>query len=220
MNLNFRQYVEGLTDHYKRVVVFDFDGTLVDTPGPEEGVANYEKATGKQWHIPDKATALANGFPKDFRRLGWWGRKETLHPPIFEPHPDRLIPNVANALKSFHADPDTFTVVMTGRAANAEERVKEILNQYGIHANKYFLQGQKELTQHPNYPKVRDTFNYKAFVISDLLMSPTVEELEIFDDREEHIADFVKLGENLKKSWPKLKLVKVHDVVRNKIVSI
>jgi hypothetical protein len=218
--LNFRQFLESVPENFRKLVIFDFDDTLVFTPPPEEGIPNYEKATGKAWMIPDKDTALAHGFPKDFRRIGWWGRKETLHPPIFEPSPERLNVPVANALRGFHADPETYTVVMTGRVAHAEERVKEILAHYGVHANRYFFQGQKELTQNPNYPKRQDTFNYKAFVITDVLMGPNIESVEIFDDREEHIPKFVELGENLKKRWPNLKTVIIHDVRQNKIVNI
>ena len=41
--------------------VYDFDGTLVNTPVPEVGMAQYLEATGVPWPFQ-----------------GWWGRKESL----------------------------------------------------------------------------------------------------------------------------------------------
>jgi hypothetical protein len=52
---------EGTEDTITRIAVFDFDGTLSDTPMPDTGRIEYEKITGSPW--PHK---------------GWWGRPETL----------------------------------------------------------------------------------------------------------------------------------------------
>lgn len=216
-NISFKEFLmEGTPSGIKKLVVFDFDDTLVFTPPPEEGIPNYEKATGKPWYIKDSETAKSHGFPEKFRRLGWWGRAETLHPPIFDPHPEKLNQSVAQAFHNFKKDANTYVVVMTGRIAASEKRVKEILAHYGIHADEYFFQGQKDLTQHPNYPRVRDTFAYKEFVIISRLMSPELQTVEIFDDREEHIPKFVELGKILKASWPNLENVVIHDVRQNK----
>lgn len=195
-----------------RIVIFDFDDTLVFTPTPEEGIPNYEKSTGKPWYVKDTETAQAHGFPATFRRTGWWGRPETLHPPIFDAHPESLNPMVAKAFHSFRNDPQTYVVIMTGRIESSSERIKEILAKYGIHADEYFFQGQKSLRKDPNYPKVQNTLDYKTFVIANRLMSPTVQSLEIFDDREEHIPKFVEFGKQLKTKWPNLQSVAIHDV--------
>ena len=45
--------------------VWDFDGTLVNTPVPDTGRAQYESETGLPW--PHK---------------GWWGRAESLEHPL------------------------------------------------------------------------------------------------------------------------------------------
>ena len=51
--------------------VWDFDGTLVNTPVPDTGRAQYERETGHPW--PHR---------------GWWGRAESLEPPLtWEPGP-------------------------------------------------------------------------------------------------------------------------------------
>lgn len=148
--------------------------------------------------------------------MGWWGRKETLHPPIFEPTTERLNQTVAQTFKQFKDDPSTYVVVMTGRVANAGDRIKEILNAYHIHADEYFFQGQKDIAKDPRYPRIQDTFAYKAFVIKHRLMSPEIQVVEIFDDREDHIPKFLQLGKDLKQNWPKLQNVIIHDVRQNK----
>lgn len=220
MNLNFKKFVESAPLGINHLVVMDFDDTLVFTPSPEEGIPEYEKTTGKPWYVKDKETAVQHGFDPKFRRTGWWGRQETLHPPIFNQTPDKLNPNVATALKSFHNDPHTYTVIMTGRHAALQDRVKEILAKYGVHANEYYFKGQKDLTKHPDYPKSNDTFDYKAFVIINRLMSSEIQTVEIYDDREEHIAKFLQLGRNLKEKWANLKTVLVHDVKIGKTYSV
>jgi hypothetical protein len=200
----------------KRIVVFDFDDTLVYTPTPEEGAPKYQQATGKPWYIKDPQTAQAHGFHPSFRREGWWGNPKTLEAPIFEPHPEKLNQDVARAFQSFKDDPQTYTVVMTGRIAKMADRVKEILAHYNIHADEYFFKGQKDVTQDKTYPRAGDTFDFKAFVIVNRLMGPEIQTVEIFDDREEHIPRFVQLGKDLKVKWPNVKSVIIHDVRQNK----
>jgi hypothetical protein len=192
----------------------------VFTPAPEEGKPQYEKETGKPWVINNPDDALKHGFPKNFRRTGWWGRHETLHPPIFKLTQDRLNQEVARMFHNFKNDASTYVVVMTGRQANMDARVKEILNHYGIHADEYFFRAQKSLAQDPKYPRQGNTFDYKIFTIMEKLMTPYMEIVEIFDDREEHIPQFVEFGKNLKKKFPNLKFVIVHDVRHNKNYNI
>ncbi len=198
MILEFRKFMEAVPQGIKRIVIFDFDDTLVFTPTPEEGKPAYQKATGQPWP-----------------HQGWWGNPNTLEPPVFNNEPEKLNPAVAKAFHSFKDDPQTYVVVMTGRIAKFENKVKQILNQYGIHADEYFFKDQKSLTQHPEYPRKGDTFDYKAFVTVNRLMSPEIETLEIFDDREEHIPRFIELGKTLKQKHPHLRIL-IHDVRQNK----
>jgi hypothetical protein len=217
--MKFEEFIklkEAISQDITRLAVFDFDGTLVFTPTPEQGIPKYEKETGKPWYIRSNQTALDHGFDKGFRRLGWWGRPESLHPPIFNSEPEHLNHSVANALRTFKNDPQTYVVLMTGRGANLGNRVKEILNQYSIHVDEYFFRNQKDLVQHPGYPSKGDTFDYKAFTIINRLMTPNIKSVEIFEDREEHVAKFLQFGKNLKKNFPNLQSIVIHDVERNK----
>ena len=53
----------------KRLAVFDFDGTLFDSPEQEDGMRIWSQKTGQQY--PHK---------------GWWGRRESLDSDIFDIH--------------------------------------------------------------------------------------------------------------------------------------
>jgi len=50
-----------------KLAVFDFDGTLVDTPLPEFGKQEYKKKTGEEWP-----------------HTGWWGQSLSLNHKIFD----------------------------------------------------------------------------------------------------------------------------------------
>lgn len=206
-----------------RLAVFDVDDTLIFSPRPEDwthssgqDMPKYTQVTGKPWEIKDAQTALQHGYDAKFRRKGWWSRPETMQEPILQLTPELLNQKVASVFHQFKKDPQTWVVVMTGRPAFFRNRVKEILNHLGIYADAYFFQGEKDLRADPAYPKQQDTLKYKTFVINNKLMTPNIETIEIFDDREDHIPQFVSFGENLKKNWPNLRAVLVHDVKSGK----
>ena len=69
---------EGIVDDtIKRIVIFDFDGTLIDTDTPESGKTLWEKEFGFEW--PFK---------------GWWGRAESLDSRIYFQKDNKLMPGV------------------------------------------------------------------------------------------------------------------------------
>jgi hypothetical protein len=215
-NLNFKENLrlnEEVAPGKTKISIYDFDSTLVNTPTPEEGIPKYEEH-GKPWKIENKETAIKHGFDPKFRRVGWYGRDETLRSPIFDPTPDKLNQEVFQALRQDRADPATHTVVMTGRHGKLEPRVREILQTYGIDADDYFFKNHLNIVRKPGYPKTNDTYDYKEFVIADHLMNNNIKLLEIWDDRAEHIEKFVQLGKNLKNKWPNLEKVIIHDVIQ------
>lgn len=100
-----------------KIAVFDFDGTLVDTPLPEAGKAIYEQKTGREW--PHK---------------GWWGRAESLDHEIFDMP---LIEQTMVFYNEFFAKPDTLTVMMTGRMQQLSSFVEIILLKHGLMFDRY-----------------------------------------------------------------------------------
>lgn len=209
MKLNFKTYFfETMDDYpkYRILKIFDFDDTLFFSPNREKGSEIWQNHMG----IP-------------YPHKGWWGRKETLDPPIVShPPPNEMLNDkIAYEFMKAKEDPNTYVVMMTGRHAGMANQVNRILSHFGLHADEEFYQGDKKLTNHPNYPKKGggsehgNTISYKKHVISDRLVHPNLETIEIWEDREEHVQEFVNLGKSLKEHYPSLKKYVVHDVKKN-----
>lgn len=101
-----------------KLSVFDFDGTLIDTPLADKGRAEYEKKTGKPW--PHK---------------GWWGQEDSLDMNIFDMKP---IPSVVADYKKERANPDAMVVMLTGRIQKFGHKVKAILDANGLIFDGYY----------------------------------------------------------------------------------
>ena len=98
----------------KNLVIFDFDSTLIDTPGKEEGMEIWKQKTGK-----------------DYPHKGWWARKESLDLDVFDIEPN---PDVLDDYKKHLESGDTICLV-TGRLIKIEDYVKLILDKYDLKFN-------------------------------------------------------------------------------------
>lgn len=85
--------------------VFDFDGTLMDSPMPEPGKTKYKEITGKDW--PHR---------------GWWGQIDSLEP--FDVKPIEATKKLYN---EYTVLPNSVNVLMTNRLAKFEPVVKDKL---------------------------------------------------------------------------------------------
>jgi hypothetical protein len=131
---------------FTKLAVFDFDGTLVDTPLPEEGKKTYKEKTGKDWP-----------------HAGWWGQPMSLDMSVFDMP---TIPNVISDYKKEITNPDTMVVMVTGRMVKLTDLVKDILNRHGLRFHEYhFNRGgstdsakkktfDQILSQHPSIKEV------------------------------------------------------------------
>jgi hypothetical protein len=149
---------------FTKLSVFDFDGTLVDTPLPEEGKKTYKEKTGKDWP-----------------HAGWWGQPMSLDMQVFEMP---TITNVINDYKKEIQNSDTMIVMVTGRMVKLTDLVKEILNRHGLKFHEY----------HFNRGGSTESAKKKTF---DQILSqhPSIKEVSIYDDREEHIPIFQAWGD-------------------------
>lgn len=96
----------------KRLAVYDFDGTLMDSPEPETGKQIWKEKTGQE-----------------YPHQGWWGRKESLDTDVFDIKP---FPKILGKLKADMADPDTTTIILTSRMEKLRPQLENILNLNGI----------------------------------------------------------------------------------------
>jgi hypothetical protein len=100
-----------------KVAIFDFDGTLISTPLPEEGKKTYKEKTGKDWP-----------------HAGWWGQPMSLDMSVFD------MPTISNVISDYKKEitnPDTMVVMVTGRMVKLTDLVKDILNRHGLRFHEY-----------------------------------------------------------------------------------
>lgn len=100
-----------------KLSVFDFDGTLVDTPLPEFGKQEYKEKTGKDWPFP-----------------GWWGQPLSLDMDVFDMP---TVPMVMSAYKKEKPNPETGMIMLTGRMVKLGDKVKNILDAKGLTFDEY-----------------------------------------------------------------------------------
>jgi len=100
-----------------KLAIFDFDGTLVQSPLPETGKIIYQEKTGKPY--PHK---------------GWWSKDESLDISIFD------VPTNPSVIEDYHKEMAVITtlkIMLTGRLPRMAGYVEEILSQHGLVFDKY-----------------------------------------------------------------------------------
>jgi len=97
----------------KRLAVYDFDGTLIDSPEPTEENKNLWKEKMGQ----------------EYPHKGWWGKKESLNTDVFDIKP---FPNMLRKLQADMADPDTTTIILTSRMDKLRPELENIMKLNGI----------------------------------------------------------------------------------------
>lgn len=164
--------------------IFDFDGTLVNTPGPVEGKLKYLEKTGRVW------------------TGGWWGRPGSLSPPVVEsPCPPSLaIQPVFDRMEEVLTRSQTDVgIVVTGRLRMLRPKVTRILNELcvarqndTVEKGTSFLHKDGVIT-HPGGDK--STLVFKTLLIKHMLTSEplngcSIKHLHIWEDRKEHAEYF------------------------------
>ena len=152
----------------RKLCVFDFDGTLVDTPvGSPKNKQKWEDYYGKKWPY-----------------LGWWGRDESLDTKVWEMS---AVPEVFDAYQKVSKDPNNVIVLLTGRLQKQEPLIKKIVNSLGYNFDHYlFNRGGNTLA------------NKIIHLMGLLEKYYTVREIEMWDDRPEHFEEFETFGQRMK----------------------
>ena len=106
--------------------VFDFDGTLFNTPGPVEGKQAWWARHLQSWDRP-----------------GWVTHKESLEPPqVIQPGP------VLQLFRHFQGLPNSLTVILTGRIEPLQPQLERVCADFGIAPDMLLLKsGKKEQTR-------------------------------------------------------------------------
>lgn len=157
--------------------VFDFDGTLVRTPGPVEGKERYKLVTGTQW------------------KGGWWARAGSLLPPVLESpmHQSRIVKSVLEQMEEVMTRSQTAVgIVVTGRIEPVREPVLRILDEICVVDGKPFIDHEAVIT-HPGGTRTTLEFKsqlFKQLVTEGPLSSCPIKEVHIWEDRKEHAEIF------------------------------
>lgn len=101
----------------KKLVSFDFDGTLIHTPTPEGGRPEWERATGLSW-----------------QGRGWWGNPESLNTKIFYPPVNQW---VYDKFLQYQSDDSNYVFIATGRLKKLEPHVERVLKLHDIDCDLY-----------------------------------------------------------------------------------
>jgi hypothetical protein len=175
----------------KRLVIYDFDGTIFNSPDREKGELTYFNSTGEK--LPFS---------------GWWGRLESLSPPIVPEKPDEkwLIANTIAAYREDFKNDETELVLMTGRPFKNSKRIIDICQHFELMFHLHYFRGQPG-------QKGKDTLEIKCNFITEELIHEKLEILEIWEDRPEHTAAFFESAKQWKKTFGLNKII-IHDVFR------
>lgn len=104
-------------DNKTKLEVFDFDGTLVNTPTPTEDNKDiWKNKTGKNWEG------------------GWFGNKDSLNMDVFDMP---VIPSVISDYNKSDADPSILKVMLTGRIKKMDKYVRAVLDSKGLKFDDY-----------------------------------------------------------------------------------
>lgn len=148
-----------------KLAIFDFDGTLIDTPLPEEGKVVYLNKTGQKW--PHR---------------GWWSQPMSLDMKIFD---IQAMPEVVADYEKEKAKDNICVVMLTGRLAKMDAEVKAVLDAKGLTFDEY------------HYNTGGSTDMSKRWTMEKLLKKyPEATEIEMWDDRVEHVPIFEEWGKN------------------------
>lgn len=152
----------------RKLSVFDFDGTLVETPiGSPANKLKWAEYYGKPWPY-----------------LGWWGRDESMDTGVWK------MPVVREVFDDYQKEvenPENLMVLLTGRIKKQENIVRSIVNDRGYHFDYYlFNTGGRTLN------------NKISHLNSLLSKYPNIREVELWDDRLEHFSEFEAWGQKLK----------------------
>jgi len=104
-------------ENITKISIFDFDGTLMRTPHPEEGK--------KEWETFHN---------EDYPHIGWWSKPESLDDAVFNIEP--IESTVDDYIKE-KENPNTIVIMLTGRLPHHHDQIVELLLLHNIVFDEY-----------------------------------------------------------------------------------
>ena len=107
-----------------RLVFYDFDGTLIESPMPNEGKKQWEEVKGEE-----------------YPHVGWWSKPESLDLEVFD---IQTIPSIVSKYHSDYGASDTKVILMTNRLKKISDAVKKVLEHHGLYFDEYSFASGRE----------------------------------------------------------------------------
>lgn len=168
-----------------RLYIFDFDGTLMRSPEPEEGKALYERTFGTPY--PHK---------------GWWSKPESLHKD-FDIQPNQAVVEYYKKAQ----EEGSRTILMTNRLKRLEDLVFHHLERHGMvdfDAESFGDSYKDRKTKPQRLGHYLETYRH---------LGEPIEEVIVLDDMEDQLADYIKMREDWK-LWGSPVSVKILQVTK------
>lgn len=99
-----------------KLTIYDFDGTLSQSPELESGKAEWSEKKGMEY--PHK---------------GWWGRPESLDTEVFD---IQMFDTTESLIRKDIEDPNTYVIILTSRIEKLRPQLEKILSMHGIHVDR------------------------------------------------------------------------------------
>lgn len=230
--MNFREWLL-LENTVTKLAIFDFDSTLANTTHKPQGWK------GQDYTAPD-------GKVRKGKDSDWWSHPESLEDDfafndaiVAEFQKARLDPNTKAVLLTGRMGMRTAHIIR-GRLRQAGLYGKRVISPHHTKAqqratewphgedhpedsHEEFYSG--DMSKEPDYPKTPkgnpagDTFSHKSFVVRRLV-TEDIEEIDFWDDRDDHLPGFIQLFQELMTQFPNIKRVTVHHVKDGRVESI
>lgn len=174
--------LEGIREDASEVVEQIPTGTLEADPEAAGGVAKEAKGTRNPMHLVmmdfDGTLFNSQGETPDWwtkpGQYSWGADPRSLEEPCIPKHPvgsEYWNMKVVNAAREATSDPSTYLVLVTGRIAAHEPRIKELLAQQGIHPDGFYF----------NSGVRASAFKKRVFGVL-FINFPTMRTLDIWED--------------------------------------
>jgi len=179
----------------KRLVAFDFDGTLINSPEKEEGMRVWNEQKGK-----------------DNPLKGWWAKPQSLDTNLFDIKP---FPNVLAQLRKEQSVPDTAVVILTSRVERLRPQVENVLKLNNIVVDDVLLKEGNEDKGDVLLNIARYNPDLEEIVVYD----------DFMDKNEAKIAEYTKIKDLLPENIKYTLYYVANDIItmletENKLVNI
>lgn len=197
-------------NRHSKLAIFDFDRTLANTPIK----------------------------PDDYKGEDWYSSNVSMAYPYYN---GEMHKKIVDIFRKYKQNPNIKVVMLTGRQNVISDKVRSLLKKNNLHGKRVMPQSNPEYKKYqhhrrdlhsdahdeyykgdhstePDYPLTKhnkpnqDTLVFKSYIINKL-MNDNYVELEIFEDRDEHIPEFINLCKLLLQKYKNLQKVIINHVI-------